>query len=67
MKNDKIILYRNINSQVLDYKVRLLEDQLFIRESLNAKGLVAFIGNGSILPRESGVSSKPLKNGKMLL
>ena len=64
---DKTLLYRNINSQVLDYKVRLLEDQLFIRESLNAKGLVAFIGNGSILPRESGVSSKPLKNGKMFI
>ena len=64
---DNTLLYRNINSQVLDYKVRLLEDQLFIRESLNAKGLVAFIGNGSILPRESGVSSKPLKNGKMFI
>ena len=64
---DNTLLYRNINSQVLDYKVRLLEDQLFIRESLNTKGLVAFIGNGSILPRESGVSSKPLKNGKMFI
>ena len=25
-------------------------------------GLVAFVGNGSILPRESGVSDKPMKN-----
>lgn len=55
--------YKNINSKALYNHVKLLEDQLFIRNNLNEKGLIAFIANESILPRESGVSPKPLKNG----
>ena len=42
--------------------VFLKEDQVFLRNKLDEIGLVAFIANGSILPRESGVSEKPLKN-----
>ncbi len=34
----------------------------YIQRTLERLGLVSFIANGSILPRESGVSSKPLKN-----
>ena len=30
---------------------------------MKSKNLVAFVANGSILPRESGVSNKPLKDG----
>jgi predicted ABC-class ATPase len=30
---------------------------------LKEKNLVAFVANGAILPRESGVSGKPMKNG----
>lgn len=40
----------------------LAEDQTFIREKLKELGLVAFIADGSILPRESGVSMKPMKD-----
>ena len=43
--------------------MKLVEDQEYIREELKNQGLVAFIANGSILPRESGVSTKPLKDG----
>ena len=38
-----------------------LEDQEFIRNKLREEGLTAFIANGSVLPRESGVSDKPMK------
>ena len=41
--------------------VNLVEDIEFIRGKLREKKLIAFIGNGSILPRESGISEKPLK------
>ncbi|MBX6377469.1 MAG: ABC-ATPase domain-containing protein, partial [Clostridia bacterium] len=37
----------------------LLEDQVYLRERLPALGLVAFVGDGAVLPRESGVSDRP--------
>ena len=40
-----------------------MEDQCFIRENLKEK-VVAFVANGSILPRESGISARPLRDGK---
>lgn len=64
---EKTLLYKNINNQKLKARVNLVEDQEYIREELDNKGLVAFIANGSILPRESGVSSKPLKSGKVFV
>lgn len=39
----------------------LAEDQKFIRCELKKRNLVAFVANGAILPRESGVSSRPMK------
>lgn len=40
----------------------LAEDQNYIRQELRNRNLVAFVANGAILPRESGVSSRPMKN-----
>ena len=37
-----------------------VEDQAFLRAQLKKKGLVAFVGNGSILPRRSGASDLPM-------
>ena len=58
------IVYNNIDKDKLIDRVRLVEDQVHIRQELSRRGLVAFIANDSILPRESGVSTKPLKGGK---
>ena len=44
--------------------IDLAEDQRAIRQQLKEKGLVAFVANGSILPRESGISSRPMKGAK---
>lgn len=61
------LIYENINKEKLKSRVKLVEDQEYIRSELRKMGLVAFIANGSILPRESGVSTKPLKEGKTFL
>ena len=61
---DNSLKYENLNKNKLINRVKLVCDQEFIREELKRLGLVAFIGNGAILPRESGVSTKPLKGGK---
>ncbi|MEW6547039.1 MAG: ABC-ATPase domain-containing protein [Bacillota bacterium] len=44
----------------------LAEDQEYIREELPRRGLVAFVANGAILPRESGVSDRPLREGRVI-
>ncbi|MCD7841903.1 MAG: ABC-ATPase domain-containing protein, partial [Lachnospiraceae bacterium] len=46
----------------LDAVVELADDQQYIRDALDGLGLVAFVADGSILPRESGVSQRPMKN-----
>lgn len=42
--------------------VELADDQRAAREQMEASDLVAFVANDSILPRESGVSQRPLKS-----
>jgi predicted ABC-class ATPase len=37
-----------------------VENQEFVRTRLGELGLVAFVGNGAVLPRESGASDRPL-------
>lgn len=56
------LYYRNLNRKQVASVVELAEDQQYIREQLDALNLVAFVANGSILPRESGISSRPMKN-----
>lgn len=58
---DKSLIYNNIDSQKLINHVKLVQDIEYVREELKKQELIAFIANGSILPRESGVSTKPLK------
>ena len=64
---ESTFIYKNIDKLALINRVKLMEDQCFIRENLKKKGLVAFVANGSILPRESGVSARPLRDGKKFI
>lgn len=64
---DNSVIYKNIDSKKLVNRVKLVEDQTYIRRQLKEKGLVAFVANESVLPRESGVSTRPLKDGKKFI
>ena len=55
------VYYENCKKDEIKKVIELAEDQQFIRDELEKKNLVAFIANGSILPRESGISQKPMK------
>jgi predicted ABC-class ATPase len=50
------------HSPSLMEQIRSVVDQQALRSQLRERGLVAFIGNGSILPRASGVSQAPLED-----
>lgn len=56
------LLYKNIDQKALEDVIFLAEDQAYIRKELKRQNLVAFVANGSILPRLSGVSKLPLKD-----
>lgn len=57
----KSLYYKSLNERTVQKVAELAEDQQYIREQLKKLGLVAFVANGAVLPRESGVSSKPMK------
>lgn len=57
------LYYKNLNAKELQKVCHLAEDQTYIRSQLPVLGLTAFVANGAILPRESGVSPRPMKNG----
>ena len=59
---EKSLLYRNLCADTLKKWIYLAEDQAAIRTQLAALSLCAFIADGSILPRESGISQKPMKS-----
>jgi predicted ABC-class ATPase len=51
---------KNIDSTALSKHIEISENANYLRSQLCSLGMVAFIANGAILPRESGSSDKPL-------
>lgn len=58
---DGALLYRNLDQKRVEQVMELAVDQEYIRGRLDDLGLVAFVADGAILPRESGVSQRPMK------
>lgn len=54
------LIYDSVDRGALERQVCLVEDQEFLRSRLGEVGMVAFVANGSVLPRESGISQRPL-------
>lgn len=57
----KAFFYQNLSANKIQSIITLAQDQQAVRRALKEQGLVAFIANGSILPRESGISQRPMK------
>lgn len=55
-------VYRRLDSRQVEKAVFLAEDQETVRRILKEKKLAAFVANGSVLPRKSGVSDLPMKD-----
>lgn len=60
---EQSLYYSKTPKAELEKTIFLAEDQQFIREEMKKQDIVAFIADGSVLPRESGVSDRPLKDG----
>lgn len=55
------LLASSCDRKALDQVLYLADDQQYIREQLEVLRLAAFVANGSLLPRKSGISSLPMK------
>lgn len=53
--------YPALPSREVEQAVFLSEDQQYIRKQLDSLGLCAFVADGSVLPRESGISDRPME------
>lgn len=58
---DAALKYVNNNAQLITRYTAVSEDATSLRTQLAAAGLVAFIANGAVLPRRSGVDQRPLR------
>ena len=58
---EKSFFYRNLDEKRVKAAIELAEDQQAIRDQLTEYGLAAFVADHSVLPRESGISSRPMK------
>ena len=56
------LYHRKVPERETEQVICLKEDQRVIREELKKRGLIAFVANGSILPRQSGNSDLPMKD-----
>ncbi|HEY9676012.1 MAG TPA: ABC-ATPase domain-containing protein [Waterburya sp.] len=57
---DKALKYRSLDQKKIQQQVETAEDADWLRQQLPERGLVAFIADGAILPRRSGVDDRPL-------
>lgn len=54
------VLYAQLPTQTLQHHIDTHEDADWLRQQLSSQGLVAFVADGAILPRQSGIDSRPL-------
>ncbi len=59
---EKALFYDSLDKRQVEQVMELAVDREYIRMSLQKEGLTAFVANGSVLPRESGVSQRPMKD-----
>ncbi|MDJ0708626.1 MAG: ABC-ATPase domain-containing protein [Leptolyngbyaceae cyanobacterium MO_188.B28] len=58
---DRSLIYVNLDADAVERHVDTSEDADWLRSQLASKGLVAFVGDGAVLPRLSGVDDRPLQ------
>ncbi len=55
------LFFEKLDKKAIYEHVLLCEDSDHIRSMLREKGLIAFVANGSILPRRSGIDDRPME------
>ncbi|MEE8423624.1 MAG: ABC-ATPase domain-containing protein [Thermodesulfobacteriota bacterium] len=60
---ESTLIFRNLDQSLLYRHIETGEDADVLRDKLSSLNLVAFVADGSNLPRFSGIDDRPLKSG----
>jgi len=60
------LFQKNLDESRLYEHIETAEDADYLRSQLDPMGLVAFVADGAILPRASGVDQRPLTKGRVV-
>ncbi|MRG27441.1 ABC-ATPase domain-containing protein [Laceyella tengchongensis] len=52
--------------RAIEQRMCLVDNQQAIRQAMRERGWVAFVADGAILPRESGISDRPLRGEQVI-
>ncbi|MFQ5580344.1 MAG: ABC-ATPase domain-containing protein [Nitrospiria bacterium] len=58
---ERVLKFHRIDRAAIQSIVETIEDADALREALKSRGLVAFVADGALLPRSSGVDPRPLE------
>ena len=61
------LIFGNLNAEKLTRHVETAEDADALRQQLAENGLIAFVADGAVLPRASGIDPRPLSQGRVVL
>ncbi|MFW6115350.1 MAG: ABC-ATPase domain-containing protein [Thermodesulfobacteriota bacterium] len=60
------LLYKNLDTNRIYKHIETAEDADYLRSQLDAMGLAAFVADGAVLPRASGIDQRPLEKGRVV-
>jgi predicted ABC-class ATPase len=60
------LLYRSLDRESLYRHIETVEDADYLRDRLDELGLAAFVSEGAVLPRASGIDDRPMKKGTVI-
>jgi predicted ABC-class ATPase len=60
------LFYKSLSEKTLHNHIETAEDADFLRDQLNHLSLVAFVADGAVLPRATGVDPRPLTEGRVV-
>lgn len=60
------LMFRSLDTGALNRHIEVIEDADFLRDELEKRHLIAFVADGAILPRASGIDSRPLSKGRVV-
>lgn len=60
------LIFKNLNEKKLYEHIEVSEDADYIRHNLMSEGLVAFVADGAILPRLSGIDQRPMPRDRVV-